>query len=146
MVTILVVVSAILVVFGTSLIKNVDWPDKVKNLIAVGLSLLAGTVGVYAMGGFNNVTDVLGAATVVYGAAQAVYQFIFKGSSLNEKISNWTPGGKDESVVDEPVEEPVVEQPTPEAPAETVVEETPGDHEAVDADLVNDVVVADETD
>lgn len=142
--TILVVVSALLVVFGTSVIKNVEWSDKVKNLIAVGLSLLAGTVGVYAAGGFNNATDVLQTATVIYGAAQLVYQFIFKGSSLNEKISNWTPGSKPEVDAEEPVlDSPVVEEPVVDAPVEgepagdpTVEVEEP----FVDPETVNDVV------
>lgn len=103
MTAVLVAIAAVLVVLGTSILKNVDWSDKVKNTIAVVLSVVAGVASVWATGGFIGVTDVLEVATLVYGVAQAIYIFIFKGTGFNEVLSNWSIGGSDEPVDEEPV-------------------------------------------
>jgi hypothetical protein len=99
---VLVAIAAVLVVLGTSILKNVDWSDKVKNTVAVALSVVAGVASVWATGGFVDVTDVLEVATLVYGVAQAIYIFMFKGTGFNDILSNWSIGGKEELPVDGP--------------------------------------------
>lgn len=86
-----IVFGAVLaVVLATSLIKNVKMSDRVKNLIAVVLSTVAGVLidlqthsfdfGSYAA------QDVLGTVLVIYGASQAVYNFILKGTTVEAKL------------------------------------------------------------
>lgn len=124
--TILVIVAAVLVVLGTSLLKNVDWPDKTKHFIAVALSLVAGVVGLWATGQLDGATDVAAVVTLIYGAAQAFYGFIFKGTVLDSFLSETAVlgGNKDEVEVPEPDEvDPV------------------GDHEVVEDEVVDEEVV-----
>lgn len=83
---------AVLVVLGTSLIKNVNMSDKVKNLIATVLSVVGGVVTVlgthnWDFGAFE-AGDVLGTVLIVYGAAQLIYQFILKGTSVEAKLED----------------------------------------------------------
>jgi hypothetical protein len=73
----------------TSLFKTASLSVKQKNLIATGLSIVAGAVAVY----INNDGDFSGStiaatATAVYGGAQLAYNFILKGTGLNAKLSN----------------------------------------------------------
>lgn len=73
----------------TSLFKTAGLSVKQKNLIATGLSIVAGAVAVY----INNDGDFSGStlaatATAVYGGAQLAYNFILKGTGLNAKLSD----------------------------------------------------------
>jgi hypothetical protein len=101
-----VVFGAVLaIVLATSLIKNVQMSDKVKNLIAVVLSTFAGVIIDLQTHGFDfgsyALQDVLGTVLVIYGASQAVYNFILKGTALEEKLENVEviPVKEDEEVV-----------------------------------------------
>jgi hypothetical protein len=82
--------SVLLVVLATSLIKNVKMSDRVKNLIAVVLSTVAGVIIDLQTHGFDfgsyAAQDVLGTVLVIYGASQAVYNFILKGTTVEAKL------------------------------------------------------------
>lgn len=90
---------AVLVVLATSLFKNVDMSDKIKNVVATLLSVVGGVVTVLGTHGwdFNSFTagDVLGTVLIVYGAAQLIYQFILKGTQVDAKLEETKvlPGG-----------------------------------------------------
>lgn len=87
---IIVFAVALLVVLATSVIKTVDMSSKTKNLIATVLSVLGGGLTVIGTEGWDfsgfSGADVLSTVLIVYGAAQAIYQFILKGTSVEEKL------------------------------------------------------------
>jgi predicted tellurium resistance membrane protein TerC len=92
---------ALVVVLVTSLFKNVDMNDKIKNLIAVVLSVIGG--GLTAWGGqagdFSSFEagDVISLVLIIYGASQAIYQFILKGTRVEAELATTSPfGGRDE--------------------------------------------------
>lgn len=99
-------VSAVLVVLATSLIKFADLSTKVKNLIAVVLSVLVGGAVWFATGGADSlsaVTDVnglLAVVAVIYGFAQVLYHFLLDGTQLDAKLESFaapkTDGGGDD--------------------------------------------------
>ena len=92
MIGVLVFATAVLVVLATSLFKNVTMSDRVKNAIAVVLSVVAGVVVDLSTHGFDFGTyayqDVLGTVLVIYGSAQALYQFILKGTTVDAKLES----------------------------------------------------------
>jgi hypothetical protein len=94
--TVLLVVVAAAVVLLTSLFKVIDFQTKTKQLIALGTSVVAGAVTAYATGQFNDVSDVAAIATVVYGLAQGIYQFLFDEgrvlSFVDSFLENIRPG------------------------------------------------------
>jgi hypothetical protein len=87
-----VVVLAVLTVLGTSVLKDVEWSAKTKNLLALGLSVLAGGAYVLQQEGWDvsafASTDLLEVVTLVYGAQQAVYNFVFNGTRFNAKLES----------------------------------------------------------
>jgi SNF family Na+-dependent transporter len=95
-----IAVISVVVVLAGSLLKSVDWSDKAKNLLVTVLSIVGGVVGVYATGGFDNATDIVTTAGLVYAASQLIYTFIFQGSGLNAALSKVNVfGGSKEPVV-----------------------------------------------
>ena len=72
----------------TSLFKTVNLSNKQKNLIATGLSLVAGTASVLLSGKSLSTSDIASTAVAIYGASQIAYQFILKGTSLNKVLTN----------------------------------------------------------
>lgn len=100
MITVAIVVLAVVVVLAGSLLKDVTWSDKAKNLVVTVLSVIGGVVGVYATGGFNDATDVLTTAGLIYAASQLIYTFVFQGTALNSFLESKGVGSKK---VDEPV-------------------------------------------
>ena len=80
------------IVLATSLIKNVTMSDRTKNAITTVLSVIAGVVVDLSTHGFDFGTyaaaDILGTVLVIYGASQALYNFILKGSPLDAKLEN----------------------------------------------------------
>jgi len=121
----LIVVVAVLVVLAASLLKQIDWSDKVKQLIVVVLSVVGGAATVASTGGFDNPTNVLETAGLVYAASQLIYAFIFKGTSVEGVMANFNLFGKNADQIDAP--------PVDEAPDGDVVEEAgevPVDDEA----------------
>ena len=79
------------VVLLTSLFKNVNWSDRVKNILALGLSAVAGVVTDLAsknwdLAAYANL-DILTTVLVIYGAAQLIYNFIMKGTAVEATLS-----------------------------------------------------------
>jgi hypothetical protein len=99
-----VIVAIVLV---TSLFKNVTMSTMAKNAIAAVLSVVAGVVFDLSTHGFDFGTyaaaDIMGTVLVIYGGAQAFYQFILKGTALDAKLEDV--GGP------KPEEEPVEDTP-----------------------------------
>ena len=95
----IVLIVAVLVVLATSLFKNVNMSDKVKNLIATVLSVVGGVVTVLGTNGWDftgfDGGDVLGTVLIVYGASQLIYNFILKGTQVEAKLEDTKvlPGG-----------------------------------------------------
>lgn len=81
---------AVLVVLATSLFKNVDMSDKLKNTIATVLSVIGGVVTVLGTNDWNfdsfGAGDVLGTVLIVYGAAQLLYHFLLKGTQVDAQL------------------------------------------------------------
>lgn len=98
-----VVGLAVAVVLLGSLLKNVGWSDKVKQALVVVLSVVGGVVSVWQAGALNGASDVLQTATLVYGASQLIYAFIFKGTGVEQVLAEVKvlPGPAPEPVVDE---------------------------------------------
>jgi hypothetical protein len=125
-----IAVISVVVVLAGSLLKSVDWSDKAKNLLVTVLSIVGGVVGVYATGGFDNATDIVTTAGLVYAGSQLIYTFIVQGTGLNaalEKVNVFGPKAP----------EPVV-QATGESQADIPVD--PADHQ--DAQAAGDAAVA----
>jgi len=83
MIGVVILVAAVAVVLLTSLFKDVNWSDKVKNVLASVVSLAAATVAILAGVDFNLSAfagaDVLTLAVTIYGGSQLVYKFIMTG-------------------------------------------------------------------
>lgn len=98
MIGVIVFVTAVLVVLATSLFKNVEMSDRVKNTIAVVLSVIAGVIVDLSTHGFDfgsyAYQDVLGTVLVIYGSAQAIYQFVLKGTEVDAKLEAVGSGDK----------------------------------------------------
>jgi len=94
-----ILLLGVVTVVGTSLLKNVEWSDKTKNLIALGLSVLGGGVYVLQQEGWDvsafASVDLLEMVTMVYGASQALYGFVLNGTGFNTTLENSlvTPSG-----------------------------------------------------
>jgi hypothetical protein len=89
MLVFVVLVAAIAVVLLTSLIKNVNWSSKHKNLVATVLSVLAASIMFVSVTPLATLsgTGVLSIITSVYGTSQLLYQFILNGTGLERKLA-----------------------------------------------------------
>lgn len=89
MLTGLIVASVVLVVLLTSLIKNVEWNFKSKAAVATVLSVLTAVLALFLTGGWAAFTSValFQTFTAVYGSSQLTYQFIMKGTTVEEKLA-----------------------------------------------------------
>lgn len=76
---IVVLVAALAVNVATSLIKNVNMTSKQKGMVALVTSALAGAASTFVNGDFNT-GDFAQTAVLVFGASQAIYAFILKGT------------------------------------------------------------------
>lgn len=88
----IVLISAVLVVLGTSLLKHCNWSVARKTAIASALSAVGGIVTVLATNEWNvnnfATADVLETVILVYGSAQLIYNFIIKGFSAIDNNVN----------------------------------------------------------
>lgn len=77
------------VVLLTSLIKNVGWDGKAKNLVATVLSVAGAGVVVLLNPGesLNDGGDFMALATSAYGTSQLLYNFILRGTHVEEKLA-----------------------------------------------------------
>ena len=91
--TLVVVITPLLsvaVTLLTSLFKQVHWTTRQKNLVALGLSLVAAYWAVKTHGGFgglNTMSSVAAAAGLVFGVSQAIYQFLLSGTGLDALLA-----------------------------------------------------------
>lgn len=69
----------------TSLIKNVEWTGRAKNLLATGLSVLAAGVAVWVAGDFE-AKPLFELTVYIYGLAQGFYNFILRGTTVNDSL------------------------------------------------------------
>ena len=80
---------AIAVVLLTSLFKTIDLNSKVKALIAVVLSVAAGAVTVWITnGGDFTASNIVQTVALVYAASQVIYDFILKGTALDNALTS----------------------------------------------------------
>jgi hypothetical protein len=85
-----VFIFVLVTVFLTSLFKQVQWSSRIKNLIAVTLSVIgAGLTVIMAKGGVDNLlsADLLESIVLVYGGSQAVYNFILSGTAVENSLA-----------------------------------------------------------
>ncbi len=88
----------VLTVLLTSLFKNVNWSDKSKNLLATVFSVIGGALTVIlTKGGVDAVlsASIIESALLVYGGSQALYGFILKGTTLEQKMAEVGSGTKE---------------------------------------------------
>jgi hypothetical protein len=97
---------SVVVTLLTSLFKTAGLSVKQKNLIATGLSVVAGAVTVWinSDGDFNG-ASVASVAVATYGASQLAYNFILKGTGLNTKLTTTNLFGTNSAKVEEIVSE-----------------------------------------
>lgn len=80
---------AVAVVLLTSLFKTINLDSKWKSLIAVVLSVAGGAVTVWvAQGGDFTTTNVVQSVSMVYAGSQVLYDFIFKGTGLDQVLTS----------------------------------------------------------
>lgn len=96
----LIALLSIAVTLLTSLFKTADLSAKQKNLIATGLSIVAGAASAYISGDVS-ASSLTASAVAVYGASQLAYSFVLKGTGLNDKLSSTVLFGANAKVVDE---------------------------------------------
>lgn len=64
--------------FLNAWINRVTWTPKQKSLVALGTSILLAVVYVIFTGGIGNLQQLFVAIPAIYGASQAIYQFLVK--------------------------------------------------------------------
>lgn len=72
-------VASVLVPFAVSWLKQEDWPDWLKLVLALALSVLGGFLAKYASGELASVTSVIAAGMMIFVAAQANFATWFQG-------------------------------------------------------------------
>ena len=88
----------------TSLFKTAKLSTKQKNLIATGLSVVAGAASVLSSGNEVTAGNLASTAVAIYGASQIAYHFILSGTSLNKVLTNVTLFGSKSSDVEKVLE------------------------------------------
>ena len=84
----------------TSLFKTVKLNSKQKNLIATGLSLVAGFASVVLGGAELSAGNLASTAIAIYGASQIAYHFILSDTSLNKVLTAKQLFGKDAAAIE----------------------------------------------
>jgi hypothetical protein len=88
----------------TSLFKTVTLSTKQKQTIVVALSLVAGVAQVAIQGVDLSVGNISAALVQVYGASQIAYNFILRGTKLNDKLTNTNLFGSSTATVEQAIE------------------------------------------
>lgn len=83
----LVIGAAVAVNLLTSLVKNVTWSSRTKNLIAAVLSVVAAGVATVTAGDFE-AKPLFELTIYIYGLAQGFYSLILKGTTVNDKLEH----------------------------------------------------------
>lgn len=87
-----VVIGAFLVLLLTSLVKNVEWSSKTKNLLTMAVSLVVGLGAALLEAGSVDALaaspgGVMGVVSAIYLSSQVVYKFVMDGSRVEEFLS-----------------------------------------------------------
>lgn len=85
----------------TSLFKANTFSAKQKNLIATGLSVVAGAATILLNGADFSAGNVTATAVAIYGASQIAYQFILKGTAIDTLVTNTNLFGSNAAQVEE---------------------------------------------
>ncbi len=103
MFTIAIVGAGLAVVLLTSIIKQVQWTDKTKNLVATVLSVIAAGILFVAGVDFSALAaiDLVGLITSVYGSSQLIYNFILSGTGLDRKLASIGGQGNTDTKLDD---------------------------------------------
>lgn len=89
---------AVVVVLLTSVFKTINLSTKTKALIALILSVAAGAVTVWvSQGGDFSSSNIVEAVGLVYAASQVIYNFILKGTFLDQTLTAFSVAGKGSS-------------------------------------------------
>jgi hypothetical protein len=97
-----IIVTAFLVVLGTSLIKYAGLSAKVKNVIAIVLSAVGAGVVTVVTGGLDqaadvkDVSDLLALVTMVYGVSQVIYHFLLDGTGVDDSLERSLTGKRED--------------------------------------------------
>jgi len=84
---------SVAVVLLTSVFKTINLSTKVKALISVVLSVAAAAVTVWvAQGGDFSTVNIVEAVGLIYATSQLIYNFILKGTSLDQTLEAFTLG------------------------------------------------------
>lgn len=118
------ILFTILLPFINAWINKVTWTAKTKSLVALGTSIVLAIIYVLLTGGIANLAQLWLAIPAIYGASQAIYQFLVKNIATKfEAITT-----KDSAVV-APAEQPgtvtITTDETIEAKTDTVPVATP---------------------
>ena len=87
-----------------SLFKTVKLSTKQKHLIVVSLSLVAGVAQVVTQGVDFSAGNITAALVQIYGASQLAYNFILRGTKLNDKLTNTNLFGTSTDTVEQALE------------------------------------------
>jgi hypothetical protein len=91
---IIIFIASLVVIVATSLIKTVRMSTKQKSTVAVATSAVAGLATAWInSGGDLAGGDALQSAVLVFGASQAIYNFILKGTPADEILEKSFGGG-----------------------------------------------------
>jgi hypothetical protein len=91
---IIVFIASLVVIVATSLIKTVRMSSKQKSTIALATSGVAGLATAWIQSGGDLAGgDAIQSAVLVFGASQAIYNFILKGTPIDEILEKSFGGG-----------------------------------------------------
>ena len=76
-----------------SFLKKQDWPDEIKQVVALGASAVIAFLSILLSGGFNEVTindweSLTAQFGIVFVSSQVFYQQYFKNTEVNTKLEN----------------------------------------------------------
>jgi hypothetical protein len=77
-ITVGTILFTLLLPFINAWINKVTWSPKTKSLVALGTSIVIAVVYVLLTGGIANLDQLWLAIPAIYGASQAVFQFLVK--------------------------------------------------------------------
>jgi len=80
----------VLVVLGTSFLKNINWSKKQKHSIAVILSALTGVVSSYfKKNGTGDLTSIAENSAYLYAISQIAYVFVLGNTTLDTWLTKF---------------------------------------------------------
>lgn len=88
--TLIIIVTLVMAVnILTSLIKNIQWSWRYKAATATVLSVLSAVVALFMTGGIAafTVPALFQTFTTVFASSQLIYQFIMKGTVVEDKLA-----------------------------------------------------------